>query len=86
MISGIRPIQRKCTASGPRGAGPGMARYDFLAEGAEIVRPGQRLVSRTAVSREVWDRDCAPSMPPFALASVGLRAACAEVVGHRKSA
>lgn len=44
-------------------------RCDFVAEGTEVVRPGQRLVSRTAVSRDAWER---------------LRAACAEVVGHRQ--
>ena len=43
-------------------------RANFLAEGNESVRPGQRLVARKTVSREIWD---------------DLRAACDEVVGRR---
>jgi len=49
------------------------ARADFLAEGDETVRPGQRIVARKAVSPAIWDE---------------LLAACAEVTGahRRKSA
>ncbi len=45
------------------------ARADFRAEGDEVVRPGQRIVARTAVARELWD---------------DLLAACAEVTGARR--
>jgi hypothetical protein len=30
------------------------ARADFLAEGTEVVKPGQRLVARAEVSGEIW--------------------------------
>lgn len=43
-------------------------RANFLAEGNESVRPGQRLVARKTVSKQIWD---------------DLRAACDEVVGRR---
>ncbi len=32
------------------------ARADFLAEGTEVVKPGQRIVAKTDVPRDVWDR------------------------------
>lgn len=43
-------------------------RANFLAEGNESVRPGQRLVARKTVSKEIWD---------------DLRSACDEIVGRR---
>lgn len=43
-------------------------RANFLAEGNERVRPGQRLVARKSVSKELWD---------------DLRTACDTVVGRR---
>jgi len=43
-------------------------RANFLAEGNESVRPGQRLVARKTVSKEIWE---------------DLRSACDEVVGRR---
>ena len=44
-------------------------RADFLAEGNEIVRPGQRIVARKTVSKGSWD---------------DLVAACDEVTGRRR--
>ena len=44
-------------------------RANFLAEGNESVRPGQRLVARKTVSKEIWE---------------DLRSACDEVVGRRR--
>jgi hypothetical protein len=44
-------------------------RANFLAEGGERVRPGQRIVARTAVSRAIWE---------------DLKAACDDVVGRRR--
>lgn len=44
-------------------------RANFLAEGSEVVRPGQRIVARKTVSKAIWD---------------DLRAACDEVVGRRR--
>ncbi|MDE3113152.1 MAG: hypothetical protein KGN00_03425 [Chloroflexota bacterium] len=32
------------------------ARADFIAEGSEVVKPGQRMVAKADVDREVWDR------------------------------
>ena len=32
------------------------ARADFLAEGTEVVKPGQRLVARAEVTADVWSR------------------------------
>lgn len=43
-------------------------RANFLAEGLEVVGPGQRIAARTSVSKEIWD---------------DLRAACDEVLGRR---
>jgi hypothetical protein len=49
------------------------ARANFLAEGTEVVRPGQRVVARKSVSKGIWE---------------DLRAACAEVTapGRRRTA
>jgi hypothetical protein len=32
------------------------ARANFLAEGTEVVKPGQRIVAKADVPREIWDR------------------------------
>jgi hypothetical protein len=32
------------------------ARADFLAEGHEVVKPGQRIVAKAAIPRDLWDR------------------------------
>jgi hypothetical protein len=32
------------------------ARANFLAEGSEVVKPGQRLVAKASISRELWER------------------------------
>ncbi len=45
------------------------ARADFLAEGTEVVKPGQRLVPRTEVAPELWS---------------ALVASAHEVVGWRR--
>jgi hypothetical protein len=45
-------------------------RANFLAEGNEVVRPGQRLVARKSVSKGIWD---------------DLRVACDEVTGRRRA-
>lgn len=44
-------------------------RANFLAEGNESVRPGQRLVARKTVSKAIWD---------------DLISACDEVIGRRR--
>lgn len=45
------------------------ARANFLAEGSERVRPGQRIVARSSVPRAIWD---------------DLIAACDEITGRRR--
>ena len=32
------------------------ARANFIAEGAEVVKPGQRIVAKADVPRDLWDR------------------------------
>jgi hypothetical protein len=32
------------------------ARANFIAEGSEVVKPGQRIVAKADVPRELWDR------------------------------
>ncbi|HEX9436347.1 MAG TPA: hypothetical protein VGA16_04205 [Candidatus Limnocylindria bacterium] len=32
------------------------ARANFIAEGTEVVKPGQRLVAKADVSRDIWER------------------------------
>ena len=44
-------------------------RANFLAEGSEIVRPGQRIVDRKTVSKAIWD---------------DLILACEDVTGRRR--
>jgi len=44
-------------------------RANFLAEGNESVRPGQRLVARKTVSKAIWD---------------DLTGACDDVIGRRR--
>ena len=44
-------------------------RANVLAEGSEVVRPGQRIVARKTVSKAVWD---------------DLIAACEDVTGRRR--
>ena len=44
------------------------ARADFRAEGTEVVKPGQHIVARSAVSHEAWEE---------------LRGACDRVVRRR---
>jgi hypothetical protein len=46
------------------------ARAEFAAEGAERVKPGQRLVARDGADPELWD---------------ALRRACSHVVGRRRA-
>ena len=45
------------------------AKANFLAEGSEVVRPGQRIVARQSASKAVWE---------------DLLAACDEVTGRRR--
>ena len=47
------------------------ARADFVAEGEEVVEPGQHIVARKAVSATLWEE---------------LRRACDAVLGRRSAA